>query len=79
MLIFYWRFVMLENIKKEYLSPREVAQVLSVSRRTIYSWISQGKMPSVKVGSQVRISRTVLETMLLPPLSPPQTASTVST
>ena len=35
---------------KELLRPDEVAKYLSISVKTIYGWIAEGKMEAVKIG-----------------------------
>jgi len=48
--------------QKELLSPREVANILSVARSTVYYWIETGKLEAVHLpGKTVRIRRAVLE------------------
>jgi len=42
---------------KELLRPDEVAKYLSVNRKTVYQWISSGKMEAVKVSRLLRIPR----------------------
>ena len=48
----------------EWLSPDEVASHLHVSRSTVYSFIRKGKIPTVHVGRQTRISRTKLDRLI---------------
>jgi PTS system nitrogen regulatory IIA component len=42
------------------MSVREAAEVLNVSTKTIYRWISAGTVPYVRAGSQYRFSRAEL-------------------
>ncbi len=42
------------------LSPKEFADRLSISRWTVYAWISEGPIKSVKVGRLVRIAESEL-------------------
>jgi PTS system nitrogen regulatory IIA component len=42
------------------LTVRDAAGLLSVSEKTIYRWISQGKLPAYKVGEQYRFNRSEL-------------------
>ena len=37
------------------LSPKEFAYRLSISRWTVYAWIAEGRIKSVKLGRLVRI------------------------
>lgn len=43
--------------KSAFMSPLEVAELLGVSRRTVYRWLRDGEIPSVKVAGTRRISR----------------------
>ena len=36
-------------------SAKEVAEMLGVTRVTVYRWIKEGKLKSVKIGGSVRI------------------------
>jgi excisionase family DNA binding protein len=45
----------------EYLTPKEVAAILKVSRLTVYRWIKIGKLESVKIAGIVRIKRIDFE------------------
>ena len=38
----------------------EVADILKVSRRTLYTWISAGKLKAVKIGKYWRVSEQAL-------------------
>ncbi len=46
------------------LSPREFAERLSISRWTVYSWISNGRISSVKVGRLVRIPQSEVDRII---------------
>jgi excisionase family DNA binding protein len=50
--------VVQENGK--FLSVEEAAEFLRVKTSTIYSWVSQGKIPHSKVGSRVLFEKSVL-------------------
>ena len=53
-------------LKKRMFRPDEVAQILCLSRRTIYRMIRDGRLPAVRLGSGPwRIPRDTL-LMLLP-------------
>ena len=45
------------------LTPREVADELGVTVRTVQRWIADGRLPSRRVGSRVRVSRSSLRTV----------------
>uniref|UniRef100_A0A7C3UWS0 DNA-binding protein n=1 Tax=Desulfobacca acetoxidans TaxID=60893 RepID=A0A7C3UWS0_9BACT len=50
-------------MKKKFFRPDEVAQILCLSRRTIYRMIKDGRLPAVRLGAGPwRISQ---ETLLL--------------
>lgn len=51
-------------MKKKALSPEEVAELLGVSRSTIYREMSRGKLPSTKVGARRLIMLPDLEAYL---------------
>ena len=38
----------------------EVADILKVTRRTLYTWISAGKLKAVKIGKYWRVSEQAL-------------------
>ena len=44
-----------------FLSPREFTQRLSISRWTVYAWISEGRIKSVKVSRLVRIPESEVD------------------
>jgi excisionase family DNA binding protein len=47
------------------LSPEQAAEALGVSRKTIYQWIGQRKVDSVKISSRcVRIPIASIERMI---------------
>jgi len=41
--------------RKMFLRPDEAAVYLSVSKRTIYTWIDKGKLQAVRIGKLLRI------------------------
>ena len=43
------------------LSPKEFADRLSISRWTVYAWISEGRIKSVKVSRLVRIPESEVD------------------
>lgn len=44
------------------LTVKETAKLLLVSEKTVYRWISAGKIPYTKIGDQYRFSRQELQT-----------------
>ncbi len=49
----------------ELMTPREVATMLRVDRRTVYTWIRSGGLPSMKVGKLWRIPREYVRPKML--------------
>ena len=45
---------------KEALTPRQVADELGVTVRTVQRWIADGRLPATRVGGRVRVSRSSL-------------------
>jgi excisionase family DNA binding protein len=45
------------------LTPREAAEELGVTVRTVQRWIADGRLPARRVGSRVRLSRSSLRTV----------------
>lgn len=57
------------------LTPREVAARLSVSPRTVYSWIAEGRLASVRLSERVtRVPEDAVEAMVRAALIPPMTS-----
>ncbi|HLE88840.1 MAG TPA: biotin carboxylase N-terminal domain-containing protein, partial [Candidatus Limnocylindria bacterium] len=42
------------------LTPRQVADELGVTVRTVQRWVADGRLPAVRVGGRVRVSRSSL-------------------
>ena len=47
-----------------FLRPRQIAEVLGVTERTIRRWIADGTLPSVKLGGARLVARATLEQRL---------------
>ena len=47
-----------------FLSPREFAQRLSISRWTVYAWLQEGRIKSVKIGRLVRIPESEVDRLV---------------
>jgi excisionase family DNA binding protein len=45
----------------EYLTVQEIAKMLKVHEQTVFRWIREGKLESVKIGSNLRITREQLD------------------
>ncbi|MBC8233790.1 helix-turn-helix domain-containing protein [bacterium] len=48
----------------EYLTVRDVAQLLKVNSQTVRRWIWNGKLPYIKVGQTVRVPKSELDGMV---------------
>lgn len=51
----------------DYLTPREVAEVLRVDVSTVHRWAKTGAIESVRIGGTVRILRATLAALLESP------------
>jgi excisionase family DNA binding protein len=54
------------------LTPRQAAERLIVSEKTIFDWLHTGKLKGVKAGRQWRIREQDLEAFLQEPVITPQ-------
>ena len=54
----------MERPREETLTVVEAARVLRVCKQTVYNQISQGQLPSIRVGRLLRIPRSRLECLL---------------
>ena len=45
----------------EYLTPREVMELLAIGKNTFYKMVQSGALPAFRVGKQWRVKRAVLE------------------
>ena len=52
------------EVKAEYYSSKQVAKILSVSVRTVESWIANDKIRSVKIGKLRRIPVDAVEEII---------------
>lgn len=52
----------MEDIKVYTLA--EVAEILKVSRRTLYTYVQEGKLPAVKMGKYWRVSQDSLQSFI---------------
>ena len=48
------------EIENEYLTPREVMNLLYVGRNTFYKLVNSGELPAFRVGKLWRVSRQAL-------------------
>lgn len=49
---------------EKYLTPKEVAAILVVSKMTVYRMIGSGELNAVQIGTQFRISDRSLRALL---------------
>jgi excisionase family DNA binding protein len=53
---------MIELPDKQLFRPDEVADIFSVSKRTVYTWLDNGTLTGVKIaGTTVRVDRESIE------------------
>ena len=52
------------------LTPRQVADQLGVTVRTVQRWIADGRLPATRVGGRVRVSRSSLSAVATTPAAP---------
>ena len=48
------------KVHETYLTPQEVADLLKLTRRTVYRWIESGELPVIRFGSAYRITESDL-------------------
>ena len=48
----------------EYLTPREVMELLAIGRNIFYKMVQSGALPAFRVGKQWRVKREALEQLL---------------
>jgi excisionase family DNA binding protein len=53
-----------------FYSPLQIAELLGVSRRTVYRRMNIGDIPHVRMGGQIRIHRNTLAMLVNPGRSP---------
>ena len=52
---------------EELLTPQEVAEKLKVPRKTVYTWLNQGKLKGHKIGDLWRVKESDLEEFIRDP------------
>ena len=45
----------------EVYTLKEIEELFSITRRTIYNWIDSGKLKAFKIGKEWRVTREALE------------------
>jgi excisionase family DNA binding protein len=61
------------------LTPRQVADELGVTVRTVQRWIAGGRLPSTRIGSRVRVSRSSLSAVAAGANSTPSSGGPIRT
>lgn len=51
-------------MRNETMTVPEVAQLLRVTRQTIYNMVRNGKIPHFRVGAKVRFNRSDIEAIM---------------
>ena len=57
---------------RAFLRPRQIAELLSVTERTVRRWIADGTLTSAKLGGARLVARATLERRLGTPLDLPE-------
>jgi excisionase family DNA binding protein len=52
------------DLSDEFLTVAEVAATLKLNQQTVRNWIDQGKLPALRVGRRVRITRADFESLI---------------
>ena len=52
----------------EYLTPREVMELLAIGKNTFYKMVQSGALPAFRVGKQWRVKREALEEYSVAPV-----------
>lgn len=47
------------------LTPEELAEKLNISKRTIYTWVSEGRLPAYKMGKKLRFKESEIDDWVL--------------
>lgn len=47
----------LEDVENEYLTPKEVMNLLYIGRNTFYKLVNSGELPAFRIGKQWRIRK----------------------
>lgn len=61
---------------QKYYTPEEVAQELRVTRRTVYEWLTTGRLRGLRAGSRWRIRPEDMESFLQPDSPRPEEEQT---
>jgi len=53
---------LLEEVENEYLTPKEVMNLLYIGRNTFYRLVNSGELPAFRIGKLWRVRRDDLQT-----------------
>ena len=53
-----------QPVNSQFVSPQQFADRLSISRWTVYAWIAEGRIRSVKIGRLVRIPASEVDRLV---------------
>ena len=56
---------------RTFLRPRQIAELLGVTERSVRRWIAEGTLPSAKMGGARLVARSTLEQRLGAPIDLP--------
>jgi len=51
----------------ELYSPAQVAEILGVTRRSVYRYVKEGRLPAIRFVSQIRVKESDLERFVSTP------------
>jgi excisionase family DNA binding protein len=54
----------MDTAERPFLTVKELAELLRVSKRTAYALVRNGEVPSLRVGGSIRIPRAELDDQL---------------
>ena len=56
----------MSGLDKQWLTPRQVAELYGVSYQTVWNWVKSGKLPAVKDAGRVKIRAADAEKLRQP-------------
>ena len=51
------------ELENDYLTPREVINILYIGRNTFYKLVNSGKLPATRIGKLWRVKRSDIESL----------------
>ena len=51
------------ELENDYLTPREVINILYIGRNTFYKLVNSGKLPATRIGKLWRVKRSDIESV----------------